>query len=130
MTSEAYLETCKHLRQSFSWEQFTAKAVNWSHKKTPSQKFVDSNYVPVLRQFNNFNGTDCSWMFRVGLSCLICSASGSFLLNLLSFLSFEKISKWSMFTFSWPVVSLLHIITIFVSICLCLPLFLLPCSDL
>ena len=24
------------------------------------QKFVDSNYASVLRQLNNFNGTDCS----------------------------------------------------------------------
>ena len=46
---------------------------------------------------NNFNGTDCSWTFRVGLSCLMCSASGYF--------EFGRISKWSMFTFSCPVFS-------------------------
>ena len=33
VTSEAYLQTCKHLRRSFLWEQFTAEAVNWFHKK-------------------------------------------------------------------------------------------------
>ena len=67
VTSEAYLETYKHLRPSFLWEQFTTEVFNWFHKKTPSQKFVDSNYTSVLRQLNNFNGTDCSWTFRIGL---------------------------------------------------------------
>ena len=33
LTSEAYLEAYKHLRQSFLWEQFMAEAVNWFHKK-------------------------------------------------------------------------------------------------
>ena len=105
MTSVAYLETSKHLRWSFLREHFTAAAVNWFHKKTPSQKIVDSNYASVLRQLNNFNGTDCFWTFRVGLSCFIYSVSASFLLNLLFLQPFDRISKWSMFTFSLPVFS-------------------------
>ena len=74
-------------------------------KRTPSQKIVDSNYASVLRQLNNFNGTYCSWTFRVALSCLISSASASFILNLLFLKPFDRISKWFMFTFSWPVCS-------------------------
>ena len=81
LTSEAYLLTYKHLKRSFSREQFTAEPVNWFHKKTPSQKSVDSIYTSILHQLKNFNGTDCSWTFRVGPSCLMCSASASFLLN-------------------------------------------------
>ena len=83
LTSEAYSGTCKHLRRSFFREQFTADEISWFHKKTPSRKFADSNYASVLRQLNNFNCIDCSWTFRVGLSCLICSAFASLLLNLL-----------------------------------------------
>ena len=40
--------------------------------------FVDSNCASGLCQLNNFNGIDCSWTFRVGLSGLIFSASASF----------------------------------------------------
>ena len=67
--------------------------------------FVDSNYASECRQLNNFNGIDCSWSFRVGLPCLICSASASSLLNLLSLKPFDRISEWSPFTFSCSVFS-------------------------
>ena len=33
LSSEEYLETYKHLRRNFLWEQLTAEAVNWFHKK-------------------------------------------------------------------------------------------------
>ena len=105
MTSAAYLETSKHLRWSFLRQQFMADAVNWFKKKTPPQKIVDSNYTSILRQLNNFKDTECSWTIRVGLSCLICSASASFLLNSLFLYPLDRISKWSTFTFSWPVFS-------------------------
>ena len=90
-------------------ELFERTVHGWSSQlisqKTSSQKIYDSYFASALRQLNNFNDTDCSWTFRVGLLCLICSASASFLLNLLFLKPFDRISKWSMFTFSWPVFS-------------------------
>ena len=105
LTSDAYLETSKNPRWSCFWEQLKNEAVNWFQKKTPSQKIVQFNYAWVLRQLNNFNGTNCFSPFRVGISCLICRASAILLFNVLFLKPFDRISKWSMFTFSWAVFS-------------------------
>ena len=105
LTSDAYLETSKNPRWSCFWEQLKNEPVNWFQKKTPSQKIVQFNYAWVLRQLNNFNGTNCFSPFRVGISCLICRASAILLFNVLFLKPFDRISKWSMFTFSWAVFS-------------------------
>ena len=48
------------------------------------QVILDPDYFPdYLSVSYDYDGNDCFWTFKVGLSCLISSTSANFLLNLL-----------------------------------------------
>ena len=55
---EAYLETCKHLRRSFLWEQFMAEAVNWFHKNFFDVLVICKDYVIETTVYHKSTNND------------------------------------------------------------------------